>query len=41
MRARGLIMALLFVSVLVAIAWLTGESSPFADKPSATTKSNP
>ncbi|PRQ05213.1 hypothetical protein ENSA7_46630 [Enhygromyxa salina] len=32
-------MALLFVAILVAIAWLTGESSPFADKPAATTNS--
>jgi hypothetical protein len=37
-RARGLLLALLFVAVLVGLAWLTGERSPLAEQPEAGTK---
>ena len=37
-RGRGLLLALLFVAVMVGLAWLTGDKSPLADKPAADPK---
>ncbi|PRQ02341.1 hypothetical protein ENSA5_23960 [Enhygromyxa salina] len=41
MRAKGLLMALGFVLLVVLVAWLTGDKSPFAAGADAGTDAPP